>query len=323
MFDNIRDSIYHDIHQKSEKNQMIQPIKVSATEDGIRLHRFLSRHYPSANMILTRRLCRGGEIRINSKRCIENDILKSGDLIRVPPGMSAGKIRPQKMKPANFSMSDLEKLRQCIVHDDDDIVVFNKPAGLAVQGGGAIKKSLDKMAAALFPNYTILLVHRLDKETSGLIVVAKNQAAAQKMAAGFQLKDIRKTYIAVLSGGVSPNKGVIDEPIDGKKAITEYKVLGGLKNALTFVCFTPLTGRKHQLRRHAAFALKAPIVGDDLYGSRREDGKLGAILSRTHLHLFASRVTFKHPRTGKDLTINAAMPKWMKLVAELCEIESW
>jgi 23S rRNA pseudouridine955/2504/2580 synthase len=272
-------------------------------------------------MILIRKLCRSGEIRINSKRCNENAVLKTGDLVRIPPAVIESRKSGYEPRQVNFSLAELEKLRKAIIHNDDDIVVFNKPAGLAVQGGNGIKKSLDKMAAALFPNDTVLLVHRLDKETSGIIIVAKNQKAAQKMAKDFQSRDIHKTYIALLSGGVSPKKGTISEPIGGKRAVTNYQVFGELKNTLTFVRFSPLTGRKHQLRIHSAFALGAPIVGDDLYGGRAFDSKLKTLLSAHHLHLFASKIVFRHPRSGKTLTISAEMPEWMRGVAELCEVK--
>jgi 23S rRNA pseudouridine955/2504/2580 synthase len=271
-------------------------------------------------MLATRKLCRSGEIRVNSKRCTEKDILKSGDLIRVPP-IFALHDAPRAPSPSSFTLADLEFLRQRIIHNDDDIAVFNKPAGMAVQGGNGIRKSLDKMAAALFPNDSVLLVHRLDKETSGVIVVAKNQNAAQRLASEFQSKKIRKEYIAVLSGGVSPIQGIIDDPIDGKNATTEYRVLGGLKKVLSFVRFIPMTGRKHQLRKHSAFVLNAPIVGDDLYGSRRLDGRLKTFLSAGRLYLFAEKITFSHPKTGKLLTISAVMPEWIASVAKLCEID--
>ena len=309
---------------------MSAPVKVSATEDGIRLHRYFGRHYPNANMMLVRRLCRSGEIRINSKRCGEGDILKAGDLVRVPPIVQTSESNPCHSREGGnriptpdfgFSMTDLEKLRNCIIHNDDDIVAFNKPAGLAAQGGNGVKKSIDKMAAAMFPNDTVLLVHRLDRETSGVMIVAKTQVAAQKLSREFQTKEISKEYIAVLAGGVKGQKGEIDMVVDGKKAVTDYEVLGGLKNTLTFVRFRPLTGRKHQLRVHAANGLGSPIVGDDLYGGRAFDGKLKTILSPGHLYLFASKITFRHPANGKLLTIAAVMPEWMKQVAELCEID--
>lgn len=301
---------------------MIAPVKVSATEDGVRLHRWLARHYSGANIVQANHLCRSGEIRVNSKRVTSGAILRAGDIVRVPPSIVN---RPAQIAQTDssqkFSLEELERLRKTIIHNDSDLVIFNKSAGLAVQGGSGVKKSLDRMAAALFPNDTVLLVHRLDKETSGIIIVAKNQMAAQKLSAGFQGKEIHKEYIALLAGSISPKQGVIDSAIDGKKAITKYNVIGELKGYLTFVRFTPETGRKHQLRIHSSKVLNAPIVGDDLYGTRALSGNLKTILSPNHLYLFAARLTFRHPRTGKNITINAVMPSWMQSVAELCEVE--
>jgi len=296
------------------------PVKVSATENGIKLYRWLGRHYADANMMLTRRLCRNGEIRINSKRCGPDAVLRAGDMVRIPPALANRRPGPAT-EGGGYSLAELEKLRRAIIHDDDDIVVFDKPAGLAAQGGRAVRRSLDKMAVALFPNATPLLVHRLDRETSGIMVVAKNHAAAQKLSADFQTKRVKKTYVALLSGDVRMKKGVIDSPVDGKRAITKYEVAGGLKSLLTFVKFYPETGRKHQLRVHSAEALGAPIVGDDLYGGRRYDNKLQSLLSADHLYLLAWKITFTHPRSGKLMTIRAEMPEWMKGVAELCEIK--
>ena len=299
---------------------MIASRKVSATEDGVRLSRWIMRYYPGSNKILIRRLCRSGEIRVNSKRSKIEDVLRSGDLIRIPPAIANLKKPKRNFQKIDFSLADLEKLRKAIIYNDNDIVIFHKPSGLAVQGGSSIKKSLDKMAIALFPNDTVLLVHRLDKETSGIIVVAKNQNAAQKLAMDFQSKNIHKEYIALLSGKIKSKEGIIDEPIAGKKAITHYKVIGELKNYLTIVRFRPETGRKHQLRIHSAKVLGAPIVGDDLYGSRRIDGRVKTFLSLHHLYLFASKISFRHPKTGKILTINAIMPEWMKPAITLCEM---
>jgi 23S rRNA pseudouridine955/2504/2580 synthase len=303
---------------------MILPVKVSVTEEGTRLGRWLMRHYGDANMIAVRKMCRSGEIRINSKRCTPDNILIAGDVIRIPPMITNGRPGIEKKQiehKITFSLEELEKLRKVIIHNDEDIVVFNKPAGLAVQGGGGIKKSLDKMAAALFPNDTVLLVHRLDKETSGIIVVAKNQIAAQKLAYDFQTKNVHKEYLALLAGNVSQKSGTITEQINGKGAVTEYSVIGELKDHLTFVRFLPQTGRKHQLRIHAAFALGTPIVGDDLYGSRSDIGGMKSFLSPGHLYLFAQKISFRHPRTNKILTIKANAPEWMRSVATLCEIE--
>ncbi|MCL2737498.1 MAG: RluA family pseudouridine synthase, partial [Alphaproteobacteria bacterium] len=190
----------------------IEPVKVSPTEDGIRLVRWFARHYPRLSQIEFRKLCRTGQIRINAGRVRGNEVLYAGDVVRVPPAALArgDACAPKAESGRQFSMSDLERLRKRIIHDDADIVAFDKPAGLSVQGGTGIKKSLDKMATALFPHDTILLVHRLDRETSGVIVLAKNQRAAQKLAEEFRSKTAGKEYLALLSGSPKQKRGTID-----------------------------------------------------------------------------------------------------------------
>ena len=167
---------------------MAEFITISDTESGTRLLRWFVRHFPGMLQRDFYKLCRGGQIRINSSRCKGMEVLNAGDIVRVPPTLQSYKTVKKTENGSNFSSSDLENLRQCIIHNDADIVVFNKPAGLSVQGGTGIKKSIDKMAAALFPYDKISLVHRIDRETSGLLVVAKNQKAAQDLAAQFQNK---------------------------------------------------------------------------------------------------------------------------------------
>jgi len=300
---------------------MSEPKTVSAVEDGIRLRRFLARHYPDAGMMDIRKLCRTGEIRINSRRCGEAAVLRAGDRIRIPPSLGrAAKIAPMP-KRQEFSLAELERLRQLIIHNDDDIVIFSKPAGLAVQGGGGIKKSLDKMAAALFPNDMVLLVHRLDMGTTGIIVLAKNQASAQRLAAAFQTHEVRKTYMAVLAGDVTPKKGEIETPINEKYALTKYEVLANVKGLLSLVRYGPETGRKHQLRIHSAVGLGAPIVGDDTYGSRELDRQVKDLIDIRHIYLFAAKISFRHPRTGKLLTITAQPPEWFKKATKVIKGE--
>jgi len=324
---------------------MTTPIKVSPTEEGIRLHRWFGRHYPGLNQGELRKLCRTGQIRVNSLRCKGNEFLRDGDVIRVPPSAQSAQKKETRDKRVDtgekFSLRDLENLRRNIIHNDADIVVFNKPAGLAAQGGTGIKKSLDKMAAALFPFDTVLLVHRLDRETSGIIVLAKNQSAAQKLAAQFQDKTARKEYLALIEGSVSPKAGLIDNfMVKGRvldeaqaeefkkqtntrpqRAITKYEVLNELPGIVSWMRFVPLTGRTHQLRLHAAFSLGAPIVGDELYGNleKKDPGNISAVeenlkslINSNNLFLFAHRLTFRHPGTGKIITLKAELPDFMR-----------
>lgn len=318
---------------------MAEFIKVSSAEDGTRLLRWFVRHYPGMLQRDFYKLCRGGQIRVNSSRCRGIEILKTGDMIRVPPTMQSYQQVVKSESGENYSLADLEQLRNCIIHNDADIVVFNKPAGLAVQGGTGIKKSVDKMAAALFPYDKISLVHRLDKETSGLLVVAKSQKSAQSLSAQFQSKTAHKEYLALLNGVVHEKSGVIDnyvakgqvfeessrvpKGVQLQRALTEYKVLGEASGLLSWVLFNPKTGRTHQLRMHSAFSLNAPIVGDSLYGTRNKkiDGILGSMLNTKKLFLFAYKITFIHPGTGKEMVLRAPIPDFMMPVIKFLEFK--
>ncbi len=311
---------------------------VSRAEDGTRLSRWFIRHYPGMPMREFHRLCRGGQIRVNSSRVHGNEILHADDTIRIPPTIDAYRIGPKKSEGGdNYSLADLEELRKCIIHDDADIVVFNKPAGLAVQGGTGIRKSVDKMAAAMYPYDKISLVHRLDRDTSGVLVVAKSQAAAQNLARAFQDKTAHKQYLALLAGRVNPPKGTIDnylvkgDVVDGparidggprpQRAITDYDVLSSAGN-MTWISFAPRTGRTHQLRLHSAKTLNAPIVGDTLYGDGRGmDAAVASVVPKNRLFLFAYKITFMHPRTGRMVTMRATLPDFMMPVLKLLEFQ--
>ena len=318
---------------------MAEFITISDAESGTRLLRWFVRHYPGMLQRDFYKLCRGGQIRVNSSRCKGMEVLNAGDIVRLPPTLQSYKIVKKTENGENYSLVDLENLRKCIIHNDADIVVFNKPAGLAVQGGTGIKKSIDKMAVALFPYDKISLVHRIDRETSGLLVVAKNQKAAQDLASQFQNKTAHKEYLALLQGTLSQKSGVIDnyvakgqvfeefkdvpESVAAQRAVTEYEVLGEAAGVLTWVLFSPRTGRTHQLRLHSAFSLHAPIIGDDLYGDRKNklDDILGSFLTTQKLFLFAYRITFRHPGTGKMITLRADIPDFMQSVVKFLEFK--
>jgi 23S rRNA pseudouridine955/2504/2580 synthase len=319
---------------------MQKPIEVSRTEDGIRLLRWFLRRFPGMPKKDFYKMCRGGQIRVNSSRCSGQEVLRVGDLVRVP--LTVAHYIQDKIKKTEsgdkFSLADLEKLRRCIIHDDDDIVVFNKPAGLSVQGGTGIRKSVDKMTAALFPYDKISLVHRLDRETSGVLVVAKNHNASQDLSRQFQDKTAYKEYMALLMGAVSPKSGVIDNYIikgrimeEGEKnpigprpqrAITHYQVISEIPKVLTWIQFRPKTGRTHQLRMHSAFSLHAPIVGDTLYGLEQKlNSPLDSVMATNNLFLFARQLSFKHPGTGKLMTFRAQLPEFMNPVIKFLEFK--
>ena len=319
---------------------MADSVTVSAVEDGTRLLRWFGRNFPSMPHREFYRLCRGGQLRVNSARCKGTEVLHAGDVIRIPPTIRKFAEVPKKTESGEqFSLSDLEKLRHAIIYNDDDIVVFNKPAGLAVQGGSGIRKSIDKMAAALFPYYKISLVHRLDRETSGLLVVAKNQRAAQELAKQFQNKTAHKEYVALLNGIVSEKRGTlvnyiakgavyedasnIPDDVRAQRAITDYRVLGTVNDLLSWVWFSPKTGRTHQLRLHSAYSLGAPIVGDNLYGITRnkKSKSLDSIVTSKNLFLFAYKITLVHPTTHKNITLRAPMPGFIQSVLKFFEFK--
>ena len=317
---------------------MTSTVAISKIEDGIKIQRWFMRHFPQLTIGEFRKLCRTGQIRVNAGRVRGNETLYADDIVRVPP-MAAAKVESRKPKAesgARFSMADLEKLRKRIIHDDADIVVFDKPAGLAVQGGTGIKKSMDKMVAAMFPHDNIMLVHRLDRETSGIIIIAKNQIAAQKLSEEFRDKKVVKEYLALLSGTVKSKRGTIDNymakgrifaneevevfrdaGLKPQRAITKYRVLYELKDgALTLMQFFPETGRTHQLRLHSAFSLHAPIVGDKLY-SPGNPAETAILTCNDHLFLLARRLTFFHPASGEQMTLSVPVPEFMKSVLKL------
>ena len=318
---------------------MAEFITISDAESGTRLLRWFLRHYPGMLQRDFYKLCRGGQIRINSSRCKGIEVLHTGDMVRIPPTLRSYQKSNKTETGEKYSLSDLEELRKCVIYNDSDMVVFNKPAGLAVQGGTGIKKSVDKMAAALFPYDKISLVHRIDRETSGLLVVAKNQKAAQDLSLQFQNKVAHKEYLALLQGNVTQKSGTIDnyvakgqvfedfskipETIVAQRAITEYKILGEATGLLTWILFLPKTGRTHQLRLHSAFSLNAPIIGDDLYGPRKRvtEGILGSVLNTQKLFLFAYRITLRHPGSGKEITLCAELPNFMQSVVKFFEFK--
>lgn len=318
---------------------MAEFITISDAESGTRLLRWFLRHYPGMLQRDFYKLCRGGQIRINSSRCKGIEVLHTGDMVRIPPTLRSYQKSNKTETGEKYSLADLEELRKCVIYNDSDMVVFNKPAGLAVQGGTGIKKSVDKMAAALFPYDKISLVHRIDRETSGVLVVAKNQKAAQDLSLQFQNKVAHKEYLALLQGNVTQKSGIIDnyvakgqvfedfskipETIVAQRAITEYKILGEATGLLTWVLFLPKTGRTHQLRLHSAFSLNAPIIGDDLYGPRKRvtEGVLGSVLNTQKLFLFAYRIILRHPGSGKEITLCAELPNFMQSVVKFFEFK--
>ena len=295
---------------------------VTESEKDIRLDRWFKRHYPTLSHVLLEKLIRKKNVRLNGKKTTANARLQPGDEIRIPPLDVSPKSQSEQK---HFSKADIALVKGMVLYKDDDMIVLNKPAGLAVQGGTKTTRHLDGLLDILRfeKNEKPHLVHRLDKETSGILVVARTAQSAAKLTLLFKTKGVHKTYWALVEGCPSPKKGTIEAPLlqkkltdkkdrrmvdeAGKPAISLYQVQDHLSDKVSWLQMSPLTGRTHQLRIHAAEILKTPILGDDKYGTRTElTKKLG---SKMFLHARAISIPVSNK---KDLIVEAPLPDHFK-----------
>lgn len=290
-----------------------QNIEITAEDDGQRLDRWLKKIMPFG---LAQKLIRKGAIRIDGKKAKMDARLEAGQTVRIPAYDSAKKktVRP-------LSSDDKAFMKSLVLYDDGDVVVVNKPAGLASQGGTGIKQSLDDLLPALKNRDGLKpkLVHRLDMETSGLMVMARKPETIRELGYSFKNREIMKIYWAITSplphfkagtiraaigNGPIKERMVIDEE-NGKKAQTEYAVIEHASKDAAFIAFWPRTGRTHQIRVHAADALECPILGDTRYDGRES---LEGVEAANRLHLHARRLVIPLPGKNKDLDIVAPLP---------------
>ncbi|MHA1597347.1 MAG: RluA family pseudouridine synthase [Alphaproteobacteria bacterium] len=308
-------------------------VEVGADEGDLRIDRWFKRHYPDLSHIRLQKLLRKGHVRLDGKRIKASTRIAAGQSIRVPPLGNESK-RPPKQTP-NISDADADMIRAAVLHMDDDLIAINKPPGLAVQGGTGITRSVDGMLDALqfdAPERP-RLVHRLDKDTSGVLVLARGVTQAAKLTAAFRAKSARKIYWAVVVGVPELKAGKIDmalsklpgakgermvpDPKDGKRAVTYYRIAEKASRKAAWLVMEPETGRTHQLRVHAT-ALGTPIMGDGKYGGAEAFLK-GPGLSRK-LHLHARAIRLPHP-AGGEFQIIAPMPEHMSATWEFLGFE--
>lgn len=301
---------------------MIETRTVTPDEADIRLDRWFKRHYPALGHVQLEKLLRTGQVRVDGKRATASDRLVTGQAIRLPPQVTSPLAPPERSGPAQVSPRDAAWLQSMLIHQDDDVLAIAKPAGLAVQGGTGTTRHLDGMldALRLGAEERPRLVHRLDRETSGVLLLARNALAASRLAASFKGKDAQKTYWAVVVGVPHPRRGSIDLPLskgpagkvegdpdDGQTALTRFETVEVAHKRAAWLSLEPETGRTHQLRVHCA-AIGCPILGDRKYGG--PDAVLpGADLPK-QLHLHARRIRLPHPRKGM-LEITAELPPHM------------
>ncbi|PWR21184.1 RluA family pseudouridine synthase [Zavarzinia aquatilis] len=307
--------------------------KVELADADMRVDRWFKRHYPDVGHGRLEKLLRTGQVRVNGGRVKASDRLLVGDEVRVPPLGEAPKPAPDAAAPKPVSARALEigeTLKKAILHRDADVLVINKPAGLAVQGGSGLDDAhLDAALDALMFEAAERprLVHRLDKDTSGVLVLARSRQAATALAKSFKARDAAKTYWALVMGMPKPTRGRIDlalakegpaghekmrtvqredEDDESKRAVTFYAVVEQAAGKVSWLAMRPLTGRTHQLRAHAAF-LGTPIVGDGKYGGA-EAFLTGGISRKLHLH--ARAIDIAHPAGGR-LKVEAPLPPHM------------
>ena len=294
---------------------------VSEDDDGIRLDRWFKRHMADVSFNLVSRWARTGQIRVNGKKATPGDRIEAGQEIRVPPpgDAPARSARPQRKREV-LTDDEIQYVRDMVIYEDEHAFVLNKPPGLATQGGTKTSKHLDRLLDGIGDDRgRPKLVHRLDKDTSGALLVARTARAAAHFAKAFSGRAARKYYWALVIGVPSGDEGEIDAPLakqpgtggekmhiseeHGLPAKTRWRVLERAGNRAAWVELQPLTGRTHQLRAHMA-AIGHPIVGDAKYGGS-EAFLTGGISRKLHLH--ARRIRIDAPDGGK-IDVSAGLP---------------
>jgi 23S rRNA pseudouridine955/2504/2580 synthase len=299
-------------------------VTVTGEDGSVRLDRWFKRHYPALGHGRLEKLLRTGRIRVDGKRARSSDRVAPGQAIRLPPlDEMAG---PAPAGPRQVSPDDEAMLRDAVLHRDDAVIVLNKPPGLPVQGGSGTERHLDGLLDALRFGSDVRprLVHRLDKDTSGVLVVARTPSAAAFLTRSFREKTTRKVYWAIVVGLPKLRQGRIDlalaklpgregervraDPEEGKHAVTYYRVVDSVGAEASWLALLPVTGRTHQLRAHCA-ALGTPILGDAKYGAAT--AHLAGVPGTKRLHLHARSISIPHP-LGGSLQITAPLPRHMR-----------
>ncbi|MBB4632612.1 RluA family pseudouridine synthase [Sphingosinicella soli] len=298
----------------------VRQFTVGEDDDGIRLDRWFKRHLPDTSFTTVAKWARTGQLRVGGKRAQPGDRIESGQIIRVPPADASAPTIMSVKKAERPTLSDdqIEFAQSLVIYRDDYAIVLNKPAGLATQGGTKLTAHVDGLLDALMFERADRpkLVHRLDKDTSGVLLIARSSRAAAHFSRAFAGRTAKKLYWAIVMRVPEIRDGVIELPISkqpgtggekmyvdeasGQRAVTRYRRIERAASRTAWLEMQPLTGRTHQLRVHAA-AIGHPIVGDVKYGGK--DAVLAGSISRK-LHLHARRLVIELP-DGKTLDIKA------------------
>ncbi|MCG9551970.1 23S rRNA pseudouridine(955/2504/2580) synthase RluC [Vibrio sp. Isolate31] len=299
----------------SEIRTQVQFVDIDEDMAGQRIDNFLRNQLKNIPKSMIYRIVRKGEVRVNKKRIKAEYKLKAGDLVRIPPVTIEEKVEENVPSTKLNKVSELE---QCIIYEDDHMLILNKPSGTAVHGGSGLKFGAIEALRALRPEARFLeLVHRIDRDTSGILLVAKKRSALRHLQAQFREKTVQKYYFALVMGEWKNSCKVVNAPLlknevnsivrvnpNGKASETRFKVLEKFKDA-TLIQASPITGRTHQIRVHTQYT-GHPIAWDDRYGDRRFDAYTGKVgLDRLFLH--AANIKFTHPGSEEKMDISAPM----------------
>jgi 23S rRNA pseudouridine955/2504/2580 synthase len=322
----------------------VQTMTVEEGDGDQRLDRWFRSKFPQVPQGRIEKMCRKGEIRVDGGRVKGSTRVDVGQQVRIPPLPEGAAPPPEKR--TRVSDADAKFIRDCVIFRDDDVIALNKPAGLATQGGsGQGDRHVDGLSEALTFGLEERprLVHRLDKDTSGVLLLARTRAAAKALTAAMRHRETRKIYWAVVAGVPTPYLGEIryglvkaggrgkggegekmiavhprdvDDTPGAKRAHTLYATLFRVGSRAAWVAMEPVTGRTHQLRAHMA-EIGHPIIGDGKYGGSGQENmgdgwgaQLGGIISKK-LHLHARMMRFEHPQTRKVITVTAELPAHM------------
>ncbi|MDO5648092.1 RluA family pseudouridine synthase [Paracoccus sp. (in: a-proteobacteria)] len=323
----------------------VQTIRVGRDEGDQRLDRWLKKRFPQLTQGAVEKMCRTGQLRVDGGRVKAGDRIEAGSEVRVPPLPDAAPARPKSDGP-RLPDSDVAMIQRAVLWKDEHIIALNKPPGLPSQGGsGQGNRHVDGLTGALMFGFKDRpkLVHRLDKDTSGVLLLARTDRIARALSEAFRSRTTRKIYWAAVAGAPQPRMGTIryglvkapghgrggegekmiavlprdiDTTEGAKRATTDYAVLDALGTRASWCALVPITGRTHQLRAHMA-ELGHPIVGDGKYGGSGQENlgdgwgaQLGGEISRK-LHLHARSISFDHPITKKRITLTAPLPDHM------------
>jgi len=307
----------------------VQNIPVSEDDNDLRLDKWFKRYFPHVGHVHIQKIIRKGDVRVDGKRAKGETRVLTGQNIRVPPLPD-----PTGVRDRSIRQEDVDYIKSLVLYKDDHVIAINKPAGLPTQGGTGIRKHVDGLLEGIkFGGQKPRLVHRLDKGTSGVLLLARTAQVAKTLGLALKQRNVRKYYWAITIPAPERNEGIIDAPLSrlsspygpqsgvdeeyGKVAITAFKVMERMGKRSAWVAFWPKTGRTHQIRVHAEL-MGTPILGDERYGAERLSG---ADISQD-LHLHARRVILPHPSGDGVLDITAPLSVGLRKTWKYFELDA-